>query len=328
VSFEPEFTEFCERFARDARDVDFSGVIPKDHFDDLADLGFYGALAPRDIGGLGLATSEFLAALERLAASCLATTFVFIQHSRLLRTVLDEHSPAFMLEQRNDVVRGVIRGGISLGAMLPGPARLIATAKNGKWCLSGEAPWVSGWGMVTTLLVAARGPDDTVVSFQLDAGDQTGLEVVHQDLSAINATNTVKLRFDNLEFSHQRVISQVPYDPSNESTEGLRMNGSLALGVARRCCSLLENEVLDAELRARRAELDNADHTNIAVARARASAFAVKAANALCVRRGSASVIRGDIAERSVREAALLLTFASRPSIRDELMRRFTNLKV
>ena len=58
-------------------------------------------------------------------------------------------------------------------------------------------------------------------------------------------------------------------------------------------------------------------------ARASACELAVRAAHALAVGRGSTSVLVGDVAERLGREAALLLVFASRPAIKDALLRQF-----
>jgi hypothetical protein len=46
----------------------------------------------------------------------------------------------------------------------------------------------------------------------------------------------------------------------------------------------------------------------------------VRAAHVLAVSRGSRSAISGDIAERTTREAALLLVFASRPAIKNALL--------
>ena len=80
---------------------------------------------------------------------------------------------------------------------------------------------------------------------------------------------------------------------------------------------------LDDELRECRDKLDAADAETMALARGGACELAVRASLALAVERGSSSVISGGIAERSVREAALLLTFGSRPAIRRELLQQF-----
>jgi hypothetical protein len=80
---------------------------------------------------------------------------------------------------------------------------------------------------------------------------------------------------------------------------------------------------LDNELRDARAELDGPDAENIAKARARACELAVRASHALAVFLGSSSVLDGGIAERTAREAQLLLTFGSRPAIRHSLLQLF-----
>jgi hypothetical protein len=53
--------------------------------------------------------------------------------------------------------------------------------------------------------------------------------------------------------------------------------------------------------------------------------LAVRCAHVLAVSAGSRSAISGDIAERSTREASLLLVFASRPSIKTALLDRMFN---
>ena len=321
--FETKLESVVELFSGDAASVDAAESIPESHVDALASLGLYGAFAPLDDGGLGLGLSEMCVVVERLAAACLASTFVWIQHFRLLASVLDPTGPSVLQELRAKVVRGEIKGGVALGGQLAGPARLRAAPEGDGWTLDGHAPWVSGWGIVDVLFVAARGPEDTVVSLLLPALEQPGLIVTRHRLSALNASATVRLNFESVQSSGDRVVGVARYDPSLETPEGLRVNGSLALGVVRRCCSLLGPTPLDEELAARRADLDSANAATMPLARARACELAVRSSHALSVQRGSSSVLEGGVAERTAREAALLLTFASRPSIRQALLEEF-----
>jgi alkylation response protein AidB-like acyl-CoA dehydrogenase len=312
-----------EEFSDDASQVDRAEVIPGHHLDQLAGLGLYGAFAPPDDGGLGLSLAELCGVVEELGSACLATTFVLIQHFRLLAAVLDPTGPPILGNQRVKVISGAVRGGVALGGQLPGPARMRATPTPDGWLLDGDAPWVSGWGVVDELFVAARGPDNTVVNFVIDAKGQRGLDVARHHLSALNATATVRLGFDSMFIDGDRMIGQVPYDPSRETPEGLRVNGSLAIGVVRRCCTLLGPTPLDTELSSRRDDLDNATMESMPRARAGACELAVRASHALAVSRGSSSVLDGDIGERTAREAALLLTFGSRPAIKQALLQEF-----
>ncbi|HEV7958257.1 MAG TPA: acyl-CoA dehydrogenase family protein, partial [Acidimicrobiales bacterium] len=242
--FETALAKVAEIFANDAADVDRSNTIPQSHFDELASLGLYGAFAPLEAGGLGFSLTESSDVVEELASACLATTFVWIQHFRLLAAALDPSAPAIVGAVRHEIVRGRIKGGVALTGLQPGPAKLTATPKRDGWALDGEAPWVSGWGLVDRLVVAARGPDDTVVSLAIDAQERPGLEATRRQLAALNATSTVKLTFDALFVDDGHALGQVPHDPSAESAESLRVNGSLALGVTRRCCSLIGPSML------------------------------------------------------------------------------------
>jgi alkylation response protein AidB-like acyl-CoA dehydrogenase len=310
------------RFRADAAAVDAADTVPEEHLRGLADAGLYGIFAPAEAGGLGLGP-EVPLVIEELASACLASTFVWLQHLRLLGAMLDPGTPAVLREALLPaVVRGEVRGGVALAGLLPGPPRLTARPADGGWLLDGEAPWVSGWGIVDLLVVVGRGPGDTAVTLLMDARQQRGLGAARQRLAAANASATVQLSFDGVFVPDGRLVSQAPYDPVAAQSEGLRGNGSLALGVGRRCCALIGPSPLDDELDACRADLDAADTAAMPAARARASEFAARAAHYLAVRRGSRSALAGDDAERLAREAGFLLVFGSRPAIKDALLGR------
>jgi alkylation response protein AidB-like acyl-CoA dehydrogenase len=315
------------QFRVDAEDNDAADSTPTSHFDALAECGLYGPFAPFSVGGLELELGALSNVVEQLASACLTTTFVWIQHFRLLAALLDPSTPDSIRDRLPVAVSGALKGGVALGGLLPGPSRLIATETEDGWRLDGEAPWVSGWGIVNVLFVTARQPDDVVVSFVIDAVDQPGLVVTHHRLSAMNASSTVQLTFNGFHIPIDRYVGSQPYAPGFERPEGLRINGSLALGITRRCCELLGPSPLDDELRQCREDLDAFETKDIAVSRARAAELAVRAAHVLAVSRGSRSAIAGDIAERTTREAALLLVFGSRPAIKESLLDLMINRK-
>jgi alkylation response protein AidB-like acyl-CoA dehydrogenase len=314
--------DLAARFLADAAAVDAADAVPEEHLRGLAGAGLYGIFAPAGAGGLGLGAEAGLV-IEVLASACLASTFVWLQHLRLLGAMLDPGTPAALREALLPaVVSGDVRGGVALTGLLPGPPRLTARPADGGWLLDGEAPWVSGWGIVDLLVVVARGPEAAAVTLLMDAREQQGLAAARQRLAAANASATVLLSFDGVFVPDGRLVGQRPYDPVAAQSEGLRGNGSLALGVGRRCCALIGPSPLDDELNACRADLDAADTAGMPAARARASEFAARAAHYLAVRRGSRSALAGDDAERLAREAGFLLVFGSRPAIRDALLGR------
>ena len=303
----------------EAMRVDGLDVLPVSHLDALAAAGLYRTL------GLNLRTS--CAVVEELAGGCLATTFVWLQHRGLLMTLAAEGTPAALRDQwLGPASRGQVRGGIALPGLIPGPPLLRARPADDGWRLDGEAPWVTGWGLIDLLLVVARGPADTTVTLILDAAAQPGLTVTRQRLAAINASVTVRLGFNQVLVPPERHVGQAPFDPAEGlRPDRLRINGSLALGLASRCTQLLGPSPLDGELAACRGGLDDAvaaDATAMAEARAAACELAVRAAAALAVREGSRSVGVDQHVQRLAREAMFLLVFGSRPGIKSALLRR------
>jgi alkylation response protein AidB-like acyl-CoA dehydrogenase len=311
---------------RDAAQVDASSAIPGSHFAALADAGLYGSIVPTSASGLGLEMIDVTTLVEELSAACLATTFVLIQHFRLQVLMLDPATPEHLRALLPQVVRGQLKGGISLGGSLPGPAKLRATDTDGVWHLNGEAMWVSGWSDVDLLVLTARGSDDSVHTFVVEAKERPGLTSRPLTLSAMNASSTVRLGFDDVTLGDDSYVGSHPYRPGSEGVEGLRTNGSLALGVARRCISLAGSSSLQDELQRCRDDLDRATISSMPDARAQACELALRSAHYLAVTRGSSSALVGDIAERSSREAALLLVFGSRPLIKESLLGRMESL--
>jgi alkylation response protein AidB-like acyl-CoA dehydrogenase len=218
----------------DAMRVDGLDVLPAAHLDALAAEGLYGAPVPAEAGGLGLDVRATCAVAEELAGGCLATAFVWFQHRGLVMTLAAEGTPAALRDQwLGPACQGKVRGGIALTGLIPGPPRLRAWPAGGGWRLDGEAPWVTGWGLIDLLLVVARGPDDSVVSLILDAAAQPGLTVCRQRLTAVNASVTVRLGFDGVAVPAERLAGQAPFDRAvslRPDRQGI--NGSLALGVA------------------------------------------------------------------------------------------------
>ena len=189
-----------------------------------------------------------------------------------------------------------------------------------EWIVDGVAPWVSGWGLTDVVHVAARTPDDDVVWLLVDV-PSSGMRAEVLRLLAVNASATVTLHFDGVRVDADRETSRFPWSewPARDAM-GLRTNGSLALGVADRCCRLIGPSGLDEELAVRRTALDAGTVETMPAERAAAAVFAVRAASALVAHQGSASVVVGNHAERLLREATLLLVFGSRPSIRRQLL--------
>jgi alkylation response protein AidB-like acyl-CoA dehydrogenase len=260
--------------------------------------------------------------VETLASACLCTTFVWMQHHGVVLRLAFGQSRELAAEWLPGLVSGERRAGVALGGTLPGEPRLTARATSDGWVLDGYSPWVTGWGMVDVLAVAAR-DGDTLVWALVDATESDTVSVEPLHMVSVAASNTVTVTFTGHPVRADRVISTQDYAAwAGADAGGLRMNGSLALGLTGRCATLLGPGPLDGELAACRTWLDTAAPADMPAARAAASELAVRAATTLVASTGSRAVLLDEHAQKLAREALFLLVFASRPGIRQALLPR------
>lgn len=321
-----------------ALDVDRSGRIPRSHLDLLARDGLFGVAAPADAGGAGLERFDVLAdVVAALAGGCLATTFVWIQHLGPLISVATTAPPEIRATWMASLTAGDRRAGIAMAGVRPGPGRIHARSVPGGYALTGTTTWVTGWGLIDTLLVGAVDQDDVARFFLMDApaGDgpvgmaPASLIATPTHLLAVQASNTVTLQFDDHFVAAERQASSTPYAQwAGADAFGSSLNGFLSVGLASRCARLLadlpDSRVSAARLLtdiadARRALLD-AEGDRIPAARADATLLAARAATELMVHTGSRSVLTDQHAQRLYREAGFLLVFGSRPAIKEKLL--------
>jgi alkylation response protein AidB-like acyl-CoA dehydrogenase len=301
--------------------VDAAGAVPRGHLDALANAGLYGLTGPTDAGGRAADPATVAAVVEELAAGDLATTFIWLQHLGVVGA-LARGPEALRAEFLADLCAGRRRGGVALQAALrPGPPAVRVHGHGDELVLDGDVPWVTGWGHVDLLLVAARDDADDVVFVLVDAVPSPTLTAVPQRMVAVTASATVQLRLDGHRVPAGRRVSTVPLGVLRAGdAAGLRANGSLALGLIARCARLLGPSPLDGDLARARTRLDEAGQAELPAARAGASALAHRAAGLLVAATGSSAVLAGAHAERSAREAVFLLVFGSRPAIKEALV--------
>jgi alkylation response protein AidB-like acyl-CoA dehydrogenase len=306
--------------------TDRADLVPRNHLDRLAGAGLYGLFGPADAGGLAADPAVGLAVIETLAGGCLATTFVWIQHHTALFAVAGSATPGLRESWLADLCRGNRRAGVAVAGIRPGAAGVAARRVAGGWRLDGEVPWVTGWGLIDVVLTAGMDGDGTIVWTLMDAVESPSLRVERVELVATQASATVVVHLRGHFVPAERTTSVEPYAHwLDRDAQGLRTNGSLALGVAERCCRLIGPSHLDHDLVACRDRLDRAavaDRADLPEARAAASLLAARAAAALVVASGSRSVLLDQHPQRLVREATFLLVFGSRPALRAALRQR------
>ena len=329
--------------------VDSADRVPAAHFDVLAAARLYGLAGPVSAGGLDADLATFCGVTEIMAGGCLATAFVWLQHHSAVRALAATANQALAAEWLEPLCRGTRRAGVALGGARPGAPLLRAQPVPGGWTFDGTAPWVTGWDMIDVVYTLARDESGSLIAALLPAVTSASLSADQLDLVAVNASRTVELSFDAHFVPAALVTGTAPLaDWLAGDAGGLRPNGSLARGVAARCCRLISEAAgtagwagaaadggasggagaapgdLAAQLAAARAALDDADAATLPAARAAAAELAFRASGALVTAAGSRSILAGQHPQRLAREALFLLVFGSRPAIRDHLARLLT----
>lgn len=297
-----------------AEKVDRADLVPTEHFDLLARHGLYGLAAdPADRRTLWTVS-------EVLASGCLATTFVWLQHHGAVQALAGADNATLRQTWWEPLTTGRRRAGIAIGGLRPPVPSLRARRSGAGWRFDGAVPWVTGIGLIDVLLTGAATDDDRVVWALLDAAPGPTLHAESLHLVAANASATMGITFAGHEVPPEQVVSVDPHVPPPANDGGGRGNGSLALGVTRRCCALMGPSPLDARLAQRRDRLDAATDDAMAAARAAASELALRAATRLAVHAGSRAILADGHPPRLVREAVFTAVFGTRRAIRDHLL--------
>lgn len=307
-----------------ALEVDGSSEVPEHNLDLLRDAGLYGLWTPREVGGCGFDELERLAILEALASGCLTTAFVWAQHgggsANAART--PANSP---LHERwaRALATGRARGGVAFAHVLRPEPCLFAERSADGWVLRGVAPFVTGWGHIDAVLVAAHDAD-RLVWMLLPATEAPTLRSRRLRLAAIDSSVTVELHFDGHRISDDEVIEVISYDEWHSVYRtGLRTNGALMLGVASRALTLLGSSPLDAELDTARSALHAAEVDEMPERRAQVGYVGIRATSALVASVGGRAITLGHHGQRLAREALFLLVQGQTAEIRAGHLRRF-----
>ncbi len=320
-----------------ALEVDRSGRIPDSHWEQLAAAGLYGIAAPAEFGGPGLDLPDIIEILEAMAGGCLATAFTWVQHHGMLASLAVSGNTALREEYLADCAAGRVRGGVAFAGAVPVPPRMRAERIDGGWRLAGHAPFVSGWDVIDVIQISAVDvASGDIVAGLVAAKPQPGITAVSaQQLFVADGTRTVSLDVESLTIPDERVVSRVTRAEfmANQNF-GSRLNGTLPLGIVRRCTRLLDDAGQSEAATALRAHADQVrgrldsglgDGALLLEARAEGAELAVRAASTLVAAGGGAAILRSAPAQLLAREAIFTLVAASRPELKRSLVSRFAH---
>ena len=138
---------------------------------------------------------------------------------------------------------------MALAGARPGPAQVRIEGVADGYLVRGETAWVTGWGLIDTLHLAARDGQDHIHFLLVDAIVSPTL-TVGTTLMATHASGTVTVRFDDHFVPADRLTRTRPLaEWAGGDAFGSSLNGFLALGIAQRAAQLLETDRWDEKFR-------------------------------------------------------------------------------
>ncbi|MDQ3978377.1 MAG: acyl-CoA/acyl-ACP dehydrogenase [Actinomycetota bacterium] len=322
-----------------AEETDQAAVVPRSRLAVLADAGLFGLLGPRELGGSDASPSVVRSVFETLAGACGVTFFVWVQHHAPVRLLVASSNAALRRRLLPELCTGRQLGGVAFAHLRRrGPPPVRARSVDGGWVFSGEAPWVTSWGLAGLYAVAALSEDDLVVFAAVDGDDELLVPSPPLRLAAMNASATVRLGLHDLAVPDERVITVLPLDEwrARDRVATAQPNPA-AFGVAGACTRLLAEldggsaAVLEQErLRVRDESYRLADEggpgpeavQRLVELRAWSLELAVRSASALVAAVGGRSMLLDHPAQRLLREAAFYAIQAQTPAVREAALRR------
>jgi isovaleryl-CoA dehydrogenase len=308
--------------------VDQSDQPPLDNLRALAEAGLVGVTTPSAFGGAGASGAFMREYTETLTAACGTTWFVLTQHLGACGMV--NTNPILRDRYLTDMAQGRHWVGVGFGHLRRPEPMLRAEEAPGGWRLTGIAPWVTGWPILSGVIYGAVMPDgERHLYVYADATENDTLRSTPPlPLCAMNASATTEVKLDGLFVPEENFIKfSSREEMARSDRNGIAGAVSPPLGCAVGSLKLLRAvadkrkqlpaiaraaDALEAEIAACRSEArqwadgpkDTDEYKEGALnARAWAIELAVRAAHRAVAASGGAANSRSHPAQRRFREA-------------------------
>jgi alkylation response protein AidB-like acyl-CoA dehydrogenase len=304
----------------------------------LANAGYYGLGIPPEFGGLGADDATRREFTELMASACGATAFTQQQLHAGGGFVGGSSDEDLKRELLPKFASGELLCGIAFSHLRrKGPPMVRATRTDGGYVINGEAPWVTGWGIVDAIALGAAvdGTGDHLFAYVPKTTPEDGITATPAlPLAAMAASDTVEVAFNNVIVPDRYILYIRPAESLRRADFcGITGHAVFPLGCARgsvhylralaaqRGSSHLETvaNAFEREIAACRKEtliwtgacVDLPDYKEHALrARSEAIVLATRAAHAAVAATGGSAHLLHNAPQRLMREAVFYTTLA------------------
>lgn len=182
-----------------AQETDQAPIVPRRNLEAIAEVGLLGISGPEEYGGQAAPASVSRRVAEILAGACGVTHFVQAQHHGPVGLIAASDNESVKARYLRSLCEGRTLAGVAFSHLRRPQPALTADPVPGGYQVTGEAPWVTSWGLAGVFVVAAHLPEDRILYFVREGlADKGMIPSPPLSLAVMNASSTVRLRFQDL----------------------------------------------------------------------------------------------------------------------------------
>ncbi|QDU37582.1 Acyl-CoA dehydrogenase [Maioricimonas rarisocia] len=344
----PRFDRLLQQLSESSHALEGTDAWPGKQFDELADAGVLQWSIPEEYGGLTLSPEQLMYGYERMATSCLTTTFVLTQRIGACQRIASSENDEVRQELLPALATGDLFATVGISHLTTSRQHLKQPAvraehADGKWILSGTVPWVTGGNRADVIVTGGTCEDGNQLLIALPT-DLPGVTCqAPPKLLALNASQTGSVELDRVEVDERNLLAGPVEGVMNRGQgggAGSVTTSALAVGLTGRAVEELQKEAsrrddLVETVDSLERERDQLRTDLYAVARGdavgmfageirqRANSLVLRATQAYLAASKGAGFVAGHPAERSVREAMFFLVWSCPQPVLQAALREF-----
>jgi len=245
ADFRQEVRSYCEEnIAPRAAELDEKQIYDNVVHDAIQAKGWWGCTVPKEYGGLGMSTAEYIVLVEEISRVCGSTGLTFAAHNSLGTYPIQIFGSE---EQKKKYLPKSCANGelIAFGLTEPeagsdaGGTRTRAVRDGEYYILNGSKCWITSATVCKTAIVTARTSDEGGVkgisSFVVEKGTEGFTSGKKENKLGCRGSNTAYLHLDDLKLHESQRLGEegVGFKQFMITLDGGRISiGAMALGLA------------------------------------------------------------------------------------------------
>jgi alkylation response protein AidB-like acyl-CoA dehydrogenase len=258
ADFRAEVRAFCEeKISPHAAEVDEKQIFSHEIHNAINSKGWWGSIVPKEYGGMGYSTAEYIVLVEEISRVCGSTGLTFAAHNSLGTYPIDAFGTE---EQRAKYLPNACKKGdlIAFGLTEPeagsdaGGTRSKAERDGDHYVINGTKCWITSAEPCTVSIATARTSDEGGVrgisSFILEKGMDGFTVGKKENKMGCRGSNTAYLHFDDLRVHESQRLGEegVGFKQFMITLDGGRISiGAMALGLAQAALELASKHAVE-----------------------------------------------------------------------------------